>query len=540
MHRARGNRTKEKPAQRLEHARYTASQPDDDIVGRDGIKFPFVLLMCVKLFPALVIAFFFAQIFSETSAAQSAESSAEYDVVFNATWSASSHPVEFPASAHFSGLVGGLHNELVRFWEPGQTASQGIQNMAELGVQSAFLSEVNVAIAAGTANRTLAGSGISGGTRTSALRFRIDSSHPLVTLTSMVAPSPDWFVGVRGLPLLENGAWVAEKTVTLYPYDAGTDSGTTFTSPDQVTIRRGVISAIGTPPLGANGSAAPLGTFKFTRAPSVATLGNISTRVRAETGDGVLIAGFVIQGSAPKEVIIRAAGPALRRFGVNDVLANPQLELHDATTIIATNDNWQTTQFGSLIHSDQTAEIQASGVAPTDPAEPAIVATLPPGSYTAIVRGVNSTTGVSVVEAYDLSPTSGSILANISTRGFVQTGENVMIGGFIVVTQPTKVIIRATGPSLSRLGVAGALADPQLELHDANSAIATNDNWQTTQVGGVIASDQAAAIQASGLAPTDPAESAIVTTLAPGNYTALVRGVNASTGVGLVEVYRLH
>ena len=475
-------------------------------------------------------------------AAQPAESSVEYDVVFKATWSSATHPVDFPTSAHFSGLVGGLHNESVTFWESGRSASQGIQNMAELGAQSTLLNEVNAAIAAGAANRTLSGSGIGGGTGTSALRFRVDSSHPLVTLTSMVAPSPDWFVGVHGLPLLENGAWVSEKTVMLYPYDAGTDSGSTFTSPDKVTVPRGVITSIGTPPLGADGSAAPLGTFTFTRVgpvPRPATLGNISTRLQVLPGDKTMIAGFVVQGSAPKKIMIRAAGPSLRRSGVIDVLANPQLELHDVSSTIAANDNWQTTQAGGVITSDQAAEIQNSGFAPSDPAESAIVATLPPGSYTAIVRGVESTTGVSVVEAYDLSPGSGSLLANISTRGFIQTGDNVMIGGFIVVTQPTTVIIRATGPSLGQSGVADALTNPQLELHDANSTIARNDNWQTTQTGGLIASDQVAEIRNSGFAPSDPAESAIVATLQPGSYTAIVRGVNANAGIGLVEVYSL-
>jgi hypothetical protein len=434
--------------------------------------------------------------------------------------------------------VGGLHNELITFWESGRTASQGIQRMAEFGGQSTLLSEVNASIAAGTSNRTLSGSGIGSGTGSAALRFRIDSSHPLVTLTSMIAPSPDWFVGVHGLPLLENGAWVSQKTVMLYPYDAGTDSGVTFRSLDQVTVPRGVITPIGTPPLGENGTAAPLGTFTFTRV-APATLGNISTRLQTLTDANVTIAGFIIQGSAPKKVMIRAVGPSLSQSGVSGALANPQLELHDADRRIATNDNWQTTQLGGLITSDQAAEIQSSGFAMSDPAESAIVATLPPGSYTAIVQGVSSTTGVSVVEVYDLSPTSASSLANISTRGFIQTRDNVMIGGFIVVTQPTKVIIRATGPSLTQRGVSGVLENPQLELHDANGAIATNDNWQTTQLGGLITSDQAATIQNGGYAPGNPAESAMVVTLPPGSYTAIVRGVDAAVGIGLVEVYRL-
>jgi uncharacterized delta-60 repeat protein len=270
-----------------------------------------------------------------------------------------------------------------------------------------------------------------------------------------------------------------------------------------------------------------------------ATLGNISTRLPVGAGDRVLIAGFIVQGSSPKKVLIRAAGPSLTQFGVPNALPNPRLELHDTNNTIGTNDDWQTTQIGGVITSDQVAEIQSSGLAPRDPAESVIIATLPPGSYTAIVQGVSGGTGVGIVETYDLDATSGSLLANISTRGFVQTGDNTMIGGFIVVTQPTRVIIRAIGPSLTQFGVPDALANPQLELHDATSTIAQNNDWQTTQIGGIITSDQVAEIQNSQLAPTNPAESAIIGTLQPGSYTAIVRGVNNTTGNGLVEVYSL-
>ena len=236
---------------------------------------------------------------------------------------------------------------------------------------------------------------------------------------------------------------------------------------------------------------------------------------------------------------MRAVGPSLANFGVPNPLANPQLELHDTSSTIGMNDDWQTTQIGGVITADQVAEIQASGLAPSNPLESAIIATLSPGSYTAIVQGVNGGTGVGSVEVYDLGATSASLLANISTRGFVQTGGNVMIGGFIVVTQPTRVIIRAIGPSLSQFGVPDALANPQLELHDASSLIGQNDDWQTTQLGGIITSDQAAEIQASGLAPSNPVESAIIATLQPGSYTAIVSGVNSTTGNALVEVYSL-
>jgi hypothetical protein len=155
------------------------------------------------------------------------------------------------------------------------------------------------------------------------------------------------------------------------------------------------------------------------------------------------------------------------------------------------------------------------------------------------VQGVNGGTGVGIVEVYDLNATSGSLLADISTRGFVQSGDNVMIGGFIVVAHPTRVIIRAIGPSLTQFGVPDTLANPQLELHDTTSLIGQNNDWQTTQIGGIITSNQVAEIQASQLAPTSPAESAIIATLQPGSYTAIVQGVNSTTGNALVEVYAL-
>jgi hypothetical protein len=252
-----------------------------------------------------------------------------------------------------------------------------------------------------------------------------------------------------------------------------------------------------------------------------------------------MIAGFIVQGSSPKRVLIRAAGPSLTQFGVPNALANPRLELHNTTNTIGMNNDWQVTQIGGVITSDQVVEIQNSGLAPRDPLESALIATLPPGSYTAIVEGVSGGTGVGIVEAYDLDAASGSLLANISTRGFVQTGDNAMIGGFIVVTQLTRVIIRAIGPSLSQFGVPDALANPKLELHDASNTIARNDDWQTTQIFGIITSDQVAEIQNSQLAPTNPAESAIIATLQPGSYTAIVRGVNNTTGNALVEVYAL-
>jgi hypothetical protein len=271
-------------------------------------------------------------------------------------------------------------------------------------------------------------------------------------------------------------------------------------------------------------------------------LTNISTRAFVQTGDNVMIGGFIVQGN--ETVIIRGIGPELTQYGVPNPLANPTLELHDATgALIASNDNWMTTIIGGIIFSDQVQDIRDSGYAPTDPREPAIIAILPSGNYTAIIRGVSSTIGVALAEVYDLHDGNHntSVLSDISTRSFVQRGDDVMIGGFIIEGSGRKrVIARAVGPGLTQYGVPNPLADPTLELHDSTGAlIASNDNWQHTTIGGIIINDQVAAIRASAHAPGDPRESAIVANLLPGNYTAIVRGVNGTTGVGLVEVYDL-
>jgi hypothetical protein len=255
----------------------------------------------------------------------------------------------------------------------------------------------------------------------------------------------------------------------------------------------------------------------------IPVLANIATRLRVETGDNVLIGGFIITGTQPKKVIVRAIGPSLPLTGA---LADPFLELRDSSgALVASNDNWR---------SDQQAEIIATGIPPSNDLESAIVATLTANNsaYTAIVRGVNNGTGIGVVEAYDLDRTVDSKLANISTRGLVQTGDNVLIGGTIVLGQPSqRVIVRAIGPSLN---VPGKLANPTLELRDGNGALLrSNDNWR---------SDQEAEIIATGIPPANDLESAIVATL-PANgasYTAIVRGVNDTTGVAVVEVYALN
>jgi hypothetical protein len=327
------------------------------------------------------------------------------------------------------------------------------------------------------------------------------------------------------------GAFELQSSASPSPTPTATPTATATATP----------TATPTPPPTATPTSTPGGTSTPTATPTSTpgNLGNVSTRLQVGTGNNVLFAGFIIQGSGSKTLLIRSAGPSLTQFGVPGAMGNPQLELHDANNTIGINDNWQTTQLGGVITSDQVAAIQNSGAAPSDPAEPAIIATLPAGSYTAIVKGVGDTQGVATVEVYDLSPNNGAILANISTRGFIQTGDNVMIGGFIIVGQSAKVIIRATGPSLIPFGINNALTNPRLELHDANGTLAMNNDWQTTQLFGIITSDQAAAIQSSGLAPSNPAESAIIATLAPGNYTAIAQGVNSEIGVGVVEVFAL-
>jgi hypothetical protein len=257
---------------------------------------------------------------------------------------------------------------------------------------------------------------------------------------------------------------------------------------------------------------------------------NISTRLLVQTGDNVGIGGFIINGTDPKKVILRAIGPSLTAHGVPGALRDPTLELHDHTNAtIAFNDNWK---------DSQQSAIQATGLAPSDDRESAIVQTLAPGAYTAIVRGSGNTSGIGLIEAYDLDPSANSKLANISTRGFVSTGDDVMIGGFIVGgglgvngAGSEEVVVRGIGPSLTRAGVPNALQDPTLELHDGNGAlVASNDNWRATQQSE---------IQATGLAPSDDRESAILATLVQGNYTVILRGKNNTTGVGLVEVYKV-
>jgi hypothetical protein len=254
---------------------------------------------------------------------------------------------------------------------------------------------------------------------------------------------------------------------------------------------------------------------------------NLSTRMRIQTGDNVGIGGFIVTGSVPKHVLIRAIGPSLSQVGVSDALADPVLELHGPTGFATiTNNNWRE-------NSAQEVMIEASGIPPTDDLESAIDATLAPGVYTAVVRGDGNATGVALVEAYDLNQGANSKLANISTRAFVNTGDDILIAGFILGNGSgnDRIVVRGLGPSLTAAGVPDVLANPTLELRDGNGAlIAANNDWQDSAT-------QAAEITAAGLGPTNNFEAAIAATLPPGLYTALLAGVNSGAGNGLVEVY---
>jgi uncharacterized delta-60 repeat protein len=252
-------------------------------------------------------------------------------------------------------------------------------------------------------------------------------------------------------------------------------------------------------------------------------MANISTRANVGTGQRVEIAGFIVTGNAPKKVIVRAIGPSLQSFGIASVLANPLLELRNSGgAVIARNDNWRDTQ---------ESEILTTGIAPTNPSESAIIATLAPGSYTAVVQGVNGGEGVALAEIYDLDPASDSALANISTRAFVENS-NPMISGVIVHgTETGNLVVRALGPSLAAT-ISGPLQNPALSVYDqSGTLVAANDDWKAAQ---------RSELELRGLGPTDDRESAILTTLVPGTYTAVVRGVAAQNGVGLIEVYCLN
>ena len=277
-----------------------------------------------------------------------------------------------------------------------------------------------------------------------------------------------------------------------------------------------------------------VGSTSYTTSPLPSALVNISTRLQVLTGDNVMIGGFIITGPVPKRAVIRAIGPSLAAAGVNGVLRDPTLEIFSGATRIARNDNWRDTIIEGMVTSLQAISLEASRVPPTSDAESAVVLTLAPGAYTAIVSGAAGGTGVGLVEVYDLDAIPTSSFANISTRGFVQTGENVLIGGFIAGggDSPGKVLVRALGPSLTQFGIANPLANPSLSIFDRNGTrLAENDNWRSSQEAQIIATT---------LQPNSDLESAVILENLPrGGYTGIVSGVSEGTGVAIVEAYAI-
>jgi hypothetical protein len=342
--------------------------------------------------------------------------------------------------------------------------------------------------------------------------FRFDSNMPPIAVNATIAffkTGTPMTVGIQG-PSPDTGNATPTPTPTATPNPTATPGATPTPTP----------GASPTPTPGASP------TPTSTPGPAAQAI-NLSTRMLVQTGDNVGIGGFIITGSAPKHVLLRAIGPSLAQSGVPNPLADPVLELHGPGGFVTiTDDNWRDDPV-------QEALIIADGIPPTNDLESAIDATLNPGAYTAIVRGKNNTSGVALVEVYDLSPAVLAKLANISTRAFVSTGDNIVIAGFILGGNSggDGVVVRGLGPSLTAAGVPNALADPTLELRDSNGTLLVSDNdWQDNPA-------QAAELTAAGLAPTNPLESGIAATLPPGAYTALLAGRNNGTGIGLVEVY---
>jgi hypothetical protein len=305
--------------------------------------------------------------------------------------------------------------------------------------------------------------------------------------------------------------YIPDPADTFSPLGFASASGSLSTSSNtQVTVRGNGLLATVNPNVPGPSTGQPL---------------NIATRLQIQSGENVLIAGFIITGppGSTKQVLIRGIGPSLATFGVPGTIADPLIELHQPGGGVVSNDNWQ--------QAGNAAQIP-NGFAPSNTLESAIYTSLAPGAYTAILKGAHAETGVGLVEVYDFATSSAAKLANIATRGLVNIGDNVMIGGFIVGgTQPANVLVRAIGPSLTAFGVQGALQDTSLELHDQNgTGVIYNDDWRSTQEAQIIATT---------IPPSNDRESAILATLVPGNYTAIVRGANNTIGIALVEAYNL-
>ena len=417
-------------------------------------------------------------------------------------------------SGPFTGakLIAEVLNDHNALFTDQNTAGRGHRNTTML----AFFREIGIGISAGTDN----GQGFTWdslylvqdfGTQTGSTPFITGALYRDANGNGFYDPGE----GIAGVRIDVAGSSFFAVTSSSGGYSVPVPTNGTY----PVTLSGGGLTAAQLTATVANGLNA-----KLDYAVPETVLANISTRLRVEFGDNALIAGFILTGTQPKKVIILAIGPSL---GLPDKLANPTLELRNSSgTLLDQNDDWKL--------SPNKQAIIDSTIPPTNDLESAIVATLPANGagYTAIVRGANNGTGIGVVQVYDLNRAVDSKLANISTRGLVQTGDNVLIAGTIVLGQASqKVIVRAIGPSLN---IAGKLLDPTLQLVDANGVqLAFNDNWRT---GG-----QEAEIIATTIPPTNDAESAIVFDLPANgaNYTAIVRGAGGTTGIAVVEVYAL-
>ena len=345
---------------------------------------------------------------------------------------------------------------------------------------------------------------------------------PTATATPSATPDASATPGATATPA---------ATPTATPAASATPTATPVATPTATPVATPTATPVATPTptpaATATPTATPAATPTATPTASPAQLLNISTRARALTGDNILIGGFILKGNANKKVILLAKGPSLTSGGspVPGRMANPTLELHDENgALMTSNDDWK--------DSPERAQIEASGLAPSDDRESAILRTLAPGVYTGVLTGKENSTGIALVEVYDLDTSADSLLANISSRGLVDTGDNVMIGGFMAGNKSgnTRILIRGIGPSLQGK-VPGPLGDPILELHDANGAtLESNDNWKD--------SPHRAEIEATGIPPSHDLESAIIRTMGPSDYTAILRGKTGS-GIALVEIYNI-
>ena len=374
-----------------------------------------------------------------------------------------------------------------------------------------------------------------GGTPTGAITFRLYGPDDATCggaaiFTSVVPVNGDGTYASQSFTPTATGVY---RWIASYSGDSNNGAATAACNdPNEATTVAAAPTPTATPTATATASATATATATATptATPASQTL-NLSTRMRTDTGNNVGIGGFTITGSAPKHVLIRALGPSLANFGFSaaEVLADPTLEVHGPGAFgTITNNNWR---------DSQEAQIKADGLAPTNDLESAIDATLPPGAYTAIIRGNTGTVqaGICTFEVYDLDTVAASKLANLSSRAFVGTGNNVVIAGFVLGNNQgnDRVVVRGLGPSLAAFGIANTLADPTLQLRNENGVLlVSNNDWQDDPA-------QAAELTADGLAPSDTKEAAIAATLPPGLYTAILAGLNNTTGVGTVEVYDL-